>query len=132
MQIMSPEMESLSRLVLYIVGMVSGVYAIKRSVDIVTYKLAALQASVETVKGDVQNLKACDTDLQNHAAQMKILMEVGAEYRINVDKVHSELFSKVNDLNSRVKTCETCNDFIRRDIDDVRKKIDKMNRGERG
>jgi hypothetical protein len=118
---MSPEMESILRLGVFIFGMAGGVYAIRRSVDTLSLTLQYTNQSVSGVKEEIEKMKVCDDELKQHATQMKVMMEQGGEFRQNVDKVHGELFHKVNSLHERVKAVETCNDFIRKDVESLRR-----------
>jgi archaellum component FlaC len=122
---MSPEMESVLRLGVFFFGMAGGVYAIRRSVDTLSLTLGFTNQAVESVKSEITALKACDEELKQHSTQMKVMMQQGGEFRSNVDKVHGELFNKVNSLQERVKAVETCNDFIRKDLDNVKSKVSR-------
>lgn len=122
---MSPEMESILRLGVFIFGMAGGVYALRRSVDTLSMTLLYTNKAVDKVKEEITALKVCDEELKKHAVQMETMMVHGGEFRQQVDKVHGELFQRVNSLHERVKACETCNDFIRKDVDSIKQAVRK-------
>lgn len=116
------EMEYIIKLSVFIAGMVGGVSALRRAIDKVSVNLLSTIKSMEELKGDVKDMKACDDDLKRHAAQMEVMMKAGDEFRTNVDRIHGDIYSKVNRLHERVQACETCNGFLKSDIERLKQK----------
>ena len=115
------EMEYIIKLSVFIAGMVGGVSALRRAIDKVSVNLLSTTKSLGELKSDVKDMKACDEDLKRHAAQMEVMMKAGDEFRTNVSRIHGDIYAKVNRLHERVQACETCNNFLKSDIERLKK-----------
>ena len=119
------EIEFVVKLVVLVFSVAGGVYTLRNSINLLSLNYEHVKSAVEDIKGEQKILKECDAFIKEHNTRIATLVEIGAEYRANDDKIHSDLYSHVNTLRSRVQSCETCNEFIRRDIEDIKKKVYK-------
>ena len=119
------EIEFVIKLIVLVFSVAGGVYTLKNSINLLSVNYEYVKSALEDIKGEQKALKECDASIKEHNARIATLVEMSAEYRANDDKIHSDLYSHVNNLRSRVQSCETCNEFIRRDIEEIKKKVYK-------